>query len=191
MVAKKYDIEPSHIRTYQEMIGKGLLRNLMRVRARTLCNSRQFKQGVAYCPIDNQVLSIYHITGHCPITNDWRAQAARMLRCEEKDILKQIGSREVLKRGNPYTRLGILEAICKPLAAIQEAAKKGDRNWICPPIGLPQLPPRNPHRKRKIDERGDIHIAVDTRPGANTGHVPFGPRPLPRQAQLAWARQRE
>ena len=137
MVAKKFDIEPSHIKVYQDMIGKGLLKSLMRTRAYTMCNSRHFKRGVVYCPADNQVLSIHHVTGRCPLTAEWRAKAALMLRCEEKDLLKSIGAREVLKRGNPYTRLGILEAICRPLAAIQEAAKKGDKAWVCPPIGLP------------------------------------------------------
>ena len=53
MVAKKFDIEPSHIKIYQEMIGKGLLKSLMRTRAYTMCNSRHFKRGVVYCPADN------------------------------------------------------------------------------------------------------------------------------------------
>ena len=53
MVAKKFDIEPSHIKVYQDMIGKGLLKSLMRTRAYTMCNSRHFKRGVVYCPADN------------------------------------------------------------------------------------------------------------------------------------------
>ena len=49
-----------------------------------------------------------------------------MLRCEECDILKTLGNTELLRQGNSYTRQDWLEAICRPIGVIQEAALKGE-----------------------------------------------------------------
>ena len=112
MLLRKYNLEGKKVETYKKLVGQGTLKNLLRMRANTLCNSRHFKQGVKHCPVDNQVLSVFHVTGHCAITRAWRTQAARMLQCEEKDILKTLGTRELLMKGEPEDHLRQLEAIC-------------------------------------------------------------------------------
>lgn len=71
-----------------------------------------------------------------------------MLRCEECDILKTLGNTELLRQGNSYTRQDWLEAICRPIGIIQEAALKSECNWICPPVQEPQLLPRGRHHRR-------------------------------------------
>ena len=142
MMARNHDLNPSDIKLYQKMIGSGQLKNLIRTRALTLCNSRHFKQGVVYCPRDNQVLSIYHVTGHCSLTANWREDAARVLQCDVKDILKSLGDREHLRNEDLGAHLKQLEEICKPLGAIQEAAKKGLQEWHCPPITVLERLPR-------------------------------------------------
>ena len=160
------------------MISKGLLKNLMRVRANTLCNSRHFPRGVTYCPVDNEVLSIHHATNHCALTANWRREAAKLLHCEEQKILSTLESREVLRKNDIYKHLGQLEAVCKPLGSLQKQASKGEPEWRCPPIEDPQLPPRICHKGRAREE--EMAPVADHRPGANTGYVDFGPRPIPR-----------
>ena len=167
---------------YQAMVSKGLLKNLMRVRANTLCNSRHFPRGVTHCPVDGQVLSIHHAISHCAITTNWRRDTARLLQCEEQKILQTLENREVLKKNNICEHLSQLEAICKPLGSIQKQASKGDLEWRCPPIEAPQQPPRIQHKRRDREE--EIAPIADHRAGASTGFVQFGPRPIPRQAQL-------
>ena len=145
MLAKKHHINLKHIEVYQTMVSKGLLKNLMRVRANTLCNSRHFPRGTTYCPVDNQVLSIYHVTGHCTLTTSWRRDAARIMQCEEQKILQTLESREVLLNNDIYRHLGQLEAICKPLGSLQKQAMKGEEEWKCPSIEDPPEPPRIIH----------------------------------------------
>ena len=192
MAARKYRVDAKNVAVYQTMISKGLLRNLLRARAATLCNSRHFPRGPVQCPEDDQMLSIHHVIGNCALLSQWRTEAARLLRCSEDRILQTLGSRDILRRESRTLpeHLLKLEAICQPLGAIQKAASEGQRAWVVPPIQLPERAPRV-HPQKRYNEPADAPGWVDPRAGAGTEHVPFGPRPLPRQAQLPWARRRE
>ena len=73
MVARAANVEPKAIGIYHAMINKGLVKNLVRLRAGTLCNSRNFPQGPVYCPVDQEVLTLAHVTGSsCRLTEQWR-----------------------------------------------------------------------------------------------------------------------
>ena len=88
MMARAAGVEPKTIGMYHAMINKGLVKNLIRLRAGTLCNSRNFPQGPVRCPADQEVLTLQHATGSgCRLTEQWREHVMRILGCQRRDII--------------------------------------------------------------------------------------------------------
>ena len=143
MMARAAGVEPKVVDMYHTMIDRGLVKNLIRLRAGTLCNSRNFQQGPTRCPVDQEVLTLQHVTGSgCRLTEQWRERVMHILGCQRRDILKELSDPKALRASKPLDVLMGLDAICKPLAAIQDQATRGLQRWVCPPIPEPEPPPR-------------------------------------------------
>ena len=105
------------------MINRGLVKNLVRLRTGTLCNSRNFPQGPVRCPADQEVLTMYHVTGsRCRITRHWREHVMRILGCQRQDIINELSDPKALRAAKPAEVLMGLDALCKPLADLQDQA---------------------------------------------------------------------